>query len=739
MKIEKLDLEPKVIDFLKSEGYEELFEPQEQSVKAGLFDEKKNFLITIPTASGKTLIAMLAILSHLSKHKTKVVYLTPLRALTSEKFEEFKKLEKLNLGRKIKIALSTGDSKEKKEKLEDADVIFLTNESMDANLVFQKDWIYDIGLVVSDEIHLIGDNTRGPTLEIILTRFKSGFIGKNPPKIIGLSATISNSNELADWLNCELVESTFRRVPLSEAVYSRHIITNQDREETEGNFAKNRQESRHPKAWIGLGLDTVAEKHQCLIFAMTRKNAVAWAKEAGLDVVKELKPNQKKELEKISKKILPKEDYDNTKLTSELAKTVKNGTAFHHAGLDQRCRTIIENAFKNRHIKLLTATPTLAAGVNLPARRVVIPSVMRYTNNGLEKISILEYKQMCGRAGRPQYDDMGESIIIAKGYPDEILEHYVDGEPEPLESKTLDEDSSLRINLLGFIYTASKFNPTSYEKIIKFFSQTFAAYQLSDDSVLEKKVTKQLEKLKEYGMITDENGFEPTKFGIRIFYLRIDPETAFDMTGYIEDYLRGTKHTFGILYMITNLHEFYSQYLIPDKYQGDMDDLIDPNEKLYRNQEFLREYCFKSLLILYKWIDAMTYQDMSDHFDAEPGDIFYIKENAKNLVYIFTEIIKFWRDYAKENKQKKIVSEYQSLIDESDLLKLQIQHGVPEKYLELVKIKQIGRVRAQILYKNGFKNRLDLEKAKIEKLAKIDKIGLTIANNIKAELTKIRY
>jgi helicase len=739
MKIEKLDLEPKVIDFLKSEGYEELFEPQEQSVKAGLFDEKKNFLITIPTASGKTLIAMLAILSHLSKHKTKVVYLTPLRALTSEKFEEFKKLEKLNLGRKIKIALSTGDSKEKKEKLEDADVIFLTNESMDANLVFQKDWIYDIGLVVSDEIHLIGDNTRGPTLEIILTRFKSGFIGKNPPKIIGLSATISNSNELADWLNCELVESTFRRVPLSEAVYSRHIITNQDREETEGNFAKNRQESRHPKAWIGLGLDTVAEKHQCLIFAMTRKNAVAWAKEAGLDVVKELKPNQKKELEKISKKILPKEDYDNTKLTSELAKTVKNGTAFHHAGLDQRCRTIIENAFKNRHIKLLTATPTLAAGVNLPARRVVIPSVMRYTNNGLEKISILEYKQMCGRAGRPQYDDIGESIIIAKGYPDEILEHYVDGEPEPLESKTLDEDSSLRINLLGFIYTASKFNPTSYEKIIKFFSQTFAAYQLSDDSVLEKKVTKQLEKLKEYGMITDENGFEPTKFGIRIFYLRIDPETAFDMTGYIEDYLRGTKHTFGILYMITNLHEFYSQYSIPDKYQGDMDDLIDPNEKLYRNQEFLREYCFKSLLILYKWIDAMTYQDMSDHFDAEPGDIFYIKENAKNLVYIFTEIIKFWRDYAKENKQKKIVSEYQSLIDESDLLKLQIQHGVPEKYLELVKIKQIGRVRAQILYKNGFKNRLDLEKAKIEKLAKIDKIGLTIANNIKAELTKIRY
>ena len=738
MKVTELKLESSAIDFLKLEGYEELFEPQERSVKAGLFEEKKNFLITIPTASGKTLIAMLAILSHLSKHKTKVVYLTPLRALASEKFEEFKKLEKLSLGRKVKVALSTGDSKERKEKLEDADVIFLTNESMDANMAFQQDWIYDIGLVVSDEIHLIGDETRGPTLEIVLTRLRSGFIGKNPPRIIGLSATISNSNELADWLECELVESKFRRVPLSEAVYSRHIITNQDREETEGNLTKDRQESRHQKDWIGLGLDTVDNGDQCLIFAMTRKNAVGWAKEAGHDVVKMLTENERIELEKISKTILPKDSYDNTKLTTELAQAVKNGTAFHHAGLDQRCRTIIENEFKNHHIKLLTATPTLAAGVNLPARRVVIPSVMRYTNNGLEKISVLEYKQMCGRAGRPQYDDMGESIIISKGYPDEILEYYVDGEPEPLESKTLDEDSSLRINLLGFIYTASKFSAISYEKIIKFFSQTFAAYQLSDDFILEKKIKKQLGKLKEYEMITDEYGFKPTKFGIRVFYLRIDPETAFNMTGYVEDYVRGTKHTFGILHMITNLPEFYLRYPIPEKYQEDMDALINKNEKLYTQQRFSSEDCFKSLLILYKWIDAMTYQNMSEHFDAEPGDIFYIKENAKDLVYTFTEIVKFWRDYAQENEQKKIVSEYQNLIDESDLLRLQIIHGVPEKYLELVKIRQIGRVRAQILYKNGYKNRTILKKIPLEKLAAIDKIGMTLAKSIKSQVEKVR-
>ena len=741
MKVSKLDLEPTVIDFLKSEGYEELFEPQEQSVKAGLFDDKKNFLITIPTASGKTLIAMLAILSHLSKHKTKVVYLTPLRALTSEKFEEFKKLEKLNLGRKIKVALSTGDSNGKKEKLEDADVIFLTNESMDANMAFQQDWIYDIGLVVSDEIHLIGDDTRGPTLEIVLTRLRSGFIGKNPPRIIGLSATISNSDELAEWLDCELVESTFRRVPLSEAVYSRHIITNQDREETEGNLTNDRQESRHKKDWIGLGLDTVDNGDQCLIFAMTRKNAVAWAKEAGRDVVKMLNENQRKELEKISKKILPKDSYDNTKLTTELAQMVKNGTAFHHAGLDQRCRTIIETEYKNRHIKFLTATPTLAAGVNLPARRVVIPSVMRYTNNGLEKISILEYKQMCGRAGRPQYDDMGESIIISKGYPDEILEHYVDGEPEPLESQILKNKSSLRMHILSFIITGSRFKGITKEKILKFFSQTFASYQEEDSSSLEKTINAELDNLKKYEMITVQNGFEATSFGHCVSQLRIDPETAFEMKGNIEHYVRGQKHTFGIIYMITTLKEFYQKFeLYSDKMIDQFNERMTDDEVLYKDQiknSIIKK--FKSLLILYSWIENDTSAQISHKFDAEPGDLFFLTVNAETLLTKFMEIIKFLRNIEEEHNNKQIVTEYQSLIDESDILIRRIRHGVKDEFLELVKIKQIGRIRAQILYKNGFKNRLDLKKAKVEKLAKIDKIGLTIANNIKAELTKIRY
>ena len=144
MKINDIPLDSNAITFLKSQNFVELYPPQEDAVNAGILDGK-NVLVSIPTASGKTLIAMLSILSHISKHKTKVVYLSPLRALASEKFEEFKKLEKLNLDRKIKVAISTGDSDSTDNKLDDADVIILTNDTMDANMAYQRDWVYEIG------------------------------------------------------------------------------------------------------------------------------------------------------------------------------------------------------------------------------------------------------------------------------------------------------------------------------------------------------------------------------------------------------------------------------------------------------------------------------------------------------------------------------------------------------------------------------------------------------------------
>ena len=157
MNIEKLDLPESAIELLKSEGFKKLYPPQADSIKAGLL-KGKSILVSAPTASGKTLVATLAMIGYLSKNKGKVIYLSPLRALAAEKFLEFKKLEKLAIGNKIKVGISTGDFDNAEKKLEKNNILILTNEKMDSIIRHAAEWIDEIGLVISDEIHLIGDD-----------------------------------------------------------------------------------------------------------------------------------------------------------------------------------------------------------------------------------------------------------------------------------------------------------------------------------------------------------------------------------------------------------------------------------------------------------------------------------------------------------------------------------------------------------------------------------------------------
>jgi len=441
MNIEKLELSDPAIEFLKSQGFTKLYPPQADSVKSGLLDGK-SILVSAPTASGKTLIAMLAMLGYLSKNKGKVIYLSPLRALAAEKFTEFKKLEKVSLGNKVKVAISTGDFETIEKNLENSNVLILTNEKMDSIIRHGTEWVEEIGLVISDEVHLIGDESRGPTLEMILTQLK---LLDAKPQIVGLSATITNSDEIADWLGCTLVKNDWRPVPLTEGVCDGDQITMND-----GKTFEIERSLRGTS--IDLGIQSVQQGGQSLVFAETRVRSKALATKAADAISQILEKKEITELAKTSKKILSENEH--TELVKTLALLVKKGVAFHHAGLNQKCRETIEAEFRKGTIKLLSSTPTLAAGVNLPARRVVISNVNRYNAKvGANRpISILEYKQLCGRAGRPQYDDYGESIIVGNGNTEDLMEYYINGEPEPIISKITD-DKSLRTHILSVIVT----------------------------------------------------------------------------------------------------------------------------------------------------------------------------------------------------------------------------------------------------------------------------------------------
>ncbi|MBI2006858.1 MAG: DEAD/DEAH box helicase, partial [Nitrosopumilales archaeon] len=542
MKISELQLPKQAIDFLSQQGYSNLFPPQEDSVKAGLLDGK-NLLVSSPTASGKTLIATLAIIHYLTSNSGKVVYLTPLRALAAEKFSEFKKLEPLDIGKKIKIQISTGDYDSTDSSLAKNDVLILTNEKMDSIIRHGADWINDIGLVVADEVHLIGDADRGPTLEMILTKLK---LLESKPQIIALSATITNVDELSKWLGCEAVTTNWRPVPLTEGVYDHGSVTMHD-----GRYFEIESSIRGPP--VDLGVESVKDGGQSLLFAETRTRSASLATKAAEAIVKYLKDSEIVELEKISEKILS--DNEHTELVKTLAKLVKKGVAFHHAGLNQNCRETIEEEFRNGRIKLLASTPTLAAGVNLPARRVVISNINRYdARYGTNKpISVLEYKQLCGRAGRPQYDEYGESIIVGNANSNELLDYYIKGEPEPIESKITD-DKAIRTHVLSLIVTTPGIQN---DEIINFFLQTLGGLQSSKSSI-KFAITLALKFLLTESLIIEKSDrFVATEFGQKVSKLYIDPLTATYFRDALESVSEKRKHTFGFLHLITKSDEFF--------------------------------------------------------------------------------------------------------------------------------------------------------------------------------------
>ncbi|RLJ09612.1 MAG: restriction endonuclease subunit R, partial [Candidatus Aenigmatarchaeota archaeon] len=209
MELDQIPLPSEFLDVFKQEGIRELYPPQEAAIKE-IF-KGKNLVVAIPTASGKTLIGYMAILRAF-KMGLKSVYIVPLRALAMEKYEELKRFEKFGM----RVALAMGDYDSPPGYLKYYDVIIATSEKMDSILRHDVEFAYNLGVVVVDEIHLLGEPSRGPTLEMVISKIRDV---NGDAQIIALSATIKNSEELAHWLGAEHIYSEFRPVPLKLGVY----------------------------------------------------------------------------------------------------------------------------------------------------------------------------------------------------------------------------------------------------------------------------------------------------------------------------------------------------------------------------------------------------------------------------------------------------------------------------------------------------------------------------------------
>jgi helicase len=659
----------------------------------------KSAVVSSPTASGKTLLAELAALNSIMNRKRKVIYTCPLRALAAEHFAEFKARYSKGLG--IRVGLSTGDLDSSSSYLQKYDIILTTFEKLDSLLRHRADWLASIGLLVIDEVHSLGTD-RGPTIEMAVTKLRQ----MNPElQILALSATIPNCREMAEWLKAELVESNYRPIPLKEGVFFNGEAT----------YKKGKKEKFGLKEPIKAVIkDTLFEKKkQALIFANTRKRAENISAQLATFVEKSLDKKERAALEKESQSILTSLEQP-TEQCRKLAGLVSRGVAFHHAGLLQNQRTIVEQAFKSNCIKMISATPTLAAGVNLPGHTVIIPSLYRYTAMGMVRIPVSEYKQQIGRAGRPKYDTEGRSLVVARSESerDELMGEYVNGRIEAAESK-LGVEPVLRMHMLALIASGFVFDLASAES---FFGKTFYALQFGEMKMLFRKLQSVLQQLEEMGFVeSDEKGIKATPLGNRVSELYLDPQSAFDLINGLKATAKFTP--FSYLFLLSSCSELMPWLSVPKSNEAGLweqvqlrklETPIDLDREMFFDLNLLKK--FNTATMVEHWIEEAREQTIMVDFKTQPG-ILHAKLNVCDwLCYSCLELAK--------------LLQLQQHFGPLSKLRKRLKYGVREELLFLTEVRYIGRVRARKLWRSNIRTVAQLKKANRADLAKILSPGI---------------
>jgi helicase len=674
-------------EHLREEEIESLYPPQAEAVDAGVA-EGKSLVAAVPTASGKTLIAQLAMLSAVDRGGT-ALYIVPLRALASEKREEFSSFEADG----VSIGVATGNYEDTGEWLADKDIIVATSEKVDSLVRNGAPWIDDLDCVVADEVHLVDDPNRGPTLEVTLAKLRR--INPNL-QVVALSATVGNADTLAEWLDAELVDSTWRPIELRKGVHYGQALHFGD-----GSQRELRVESSE-KPTEAIVRKTLSEGGSTLVFVNSRRNAEGSAKRLANTTTDGI-DDDREQLAELAEEIRGVSD---TETSEDLAACVEKGAAFHHAGCSSEHRSLVEDAFRDRLVKVVCATPTLAAGVNTPSRRVVVRDWRRYSGDagGMKPLSVLEVHQMMGRAGRPGRDPYGEALLLANSHDelDELLDRYVWADPEPLESK-LAREPSMRTHLLATI--ASGF-ADSRAALLEFLDRTLYATQYRDgddgSDNLERIVDSTLEYLDRNGFIDRDGELAATNLGHTVSRLYLDPMSAAEIVDGIEN---GTDPTvLGLYHLVSRTPDMYELYLR----SGDREEytmLAYERESEFLGgmpSEFEEERfedwlaALKTARMLEDWASELDEETIAERYGVGPGDIRGKVDTAE------------WLLGAAESLAGELSLESVGAIREA---RKRVEHGVGEELIDLAGVRGVGRKRARRLYDAGIETRADLRNA----------------------------
>lgn len=703
----KQQLPVHLVELLDRLGISELYPPQRKAV--GPIVGGKNVVMCVPTAAGKSLVGYMAIVNALVGGGVggKALYVVPLRALASEKFDELKKaLEPFGLT----VGLSTGELDESDVRLSGFDVVVCTSEKADSLLRHGLSWLDRIRVVVVDEVHLINDMSRGPTLEVVMARFH-GLV--QDTQLVCLSATVRNAVELADWLDATLVESDWRPVVLREGVMKKEVVRFDDgSSKTVVGVSKEPLELAVEECLRGGG--------QVLVFVNSRRSTVAQARNLGVLTKEVLSAEEKVLCEQAAEKVQAGSGVLSD-VEKNLVAALKRGVAFHNAGLTALQRRVVEGLYRSRVLKVIVATPTLAAGVNVPARRVVIRDVFRFDGSfGMQPIPVLEFKQMAGRAGRPGFDEVGEAFVVAKNasQADKFFYEYVLGEVEPLRSK-LGSEQALRVHVLGSI--AGGF-VGSVEQLYQFVEGTFYAYQ-ADELSLEMRLDEALSFLVDEGFVLrdESDGLSASVFGKRTSDLYVDPLSAVILRNGLSRCESGSVDVLGLLHLVCSTPDVRSLYLkSADGWveQCVLDAGVEwlaqcPSTSSEEYEWFLSDA--KTALLVRDWIDEVSLDGLVARFGVWPGDVHVLVESVEWLLHAARE---FSRSVCFD------------AVGEIGRVLLRVQHGCREELLGLIGIRGVGRVRARSLFDAGFTSVESLRGVPVDRLSSVPYIGPVVARSI---------
>jgi len=449
---------------------------------------------------------------------------------------------------------------------------------------------------------------------------------------------------------------------------------------------------------VNLALDTIGLNKQALVFVNTKRSA----EKAAEDISKKLNLNP--ESIGLAEKIVTSLSRP-TVQCERLATCVRKGIAFHHAGLNSEQRTLVENAFRDGSVKIICCTPTLAAGLDLPAFRAIIRDVRRFSDRGMVNIPVLEYLQMAGRAGRPSYDDWGEAIIITNELErDSIVEKYLEGYPESIHSK-LAVEPVLRTSILSLITTRLiKDEKSMYD----FFSRTLWAHQFEDMEGLKATLDRMVECLQKWEFI--DESFNATQIGRRVAELYLDPWTAHRLIIALKRADESATNSISWIHVICCTLEMRPLLHVRTREYDTVQEKVAEWSHYFLMKEpsmFEPEYdewlsAVKTTWMLSEWIDERDEQWLLDNFNVRPGELRAKLEKCAWLLYGLVELSKLMniREPMREILRAKT----------------RLKYGVKEELLTLLKIKHIGRVRARKLFNSGIKTLSAVKKASITQL-----------------------